>query len=255
MFCAEKNPIQTPIDSLVEELNSFCVDTESFDEESLKAYRLQLVRIKNLAGGLMAETSTKEHNYNTEEVKEYIKQILLDGYNLKATELSANPRMLEAQKLKRFEALIKECVEDSSSPFCAKNFKVEHLEGLRKNIVASKTLHELRQAVKLMIAPLSYYQEQKLWLDEIDMLNDEIDSLTKIAEERKRVIDEIVGAYDADCQDMQTLKLCEQAKAKHKLSDEEAAKVGGISRKKLLRLRKDIQLNDFNAEDDLCNLF
>ena len=240
----------TPVDSLVQELNSLCVDVATLGEEELKAYRLQLAKIKNLAGGLMAETSTKEHHYNTEAVKEYIKQILNDGFNLKPTELSDNPKFKDAQKLKRFATIITDCVEDS--PFSANNFTVAHLQGLRKNIAASKTLHDLRQAVKLMIEPLAYTLQQQDESDLIEELTTEVDSLTRVAEERKRVIDELVGCYDSDCQDIETLMLCEAAKKQHNLSDEQAAKVGGISRKKLLRLRTDIKLNDFMLED-VCN--
>lgn len=240
MFCV--NDTTTPVDSLVQELNALSVDITALDEEGLKAYRLQLAKIKSLAGGLMAETSTKEHKYDMEEVKEYINQILLDGYNLKPTELGSHPEFKDAQNLKRFESLIAECVEQS--PFGA-TFTVEHLQGLRKNIAASKTLHQLRQAVKLMIKPLEYALQQQDSLALLEQLADDVDSLTQLAEERKRVLDEVVGCYEDDCKDMETLKLCELAKKKHKLSDDEAAKVGGISRKKLLRLRADIDLGDF----------
>lgn len=250
MFCADNTHTTAIVDSLVQELNSLCVDVTTLDEEELKTYRLQLAKIKTLAGGLMAETSTKEHHYNTDEVKEYINQILIDGYNLKPTELSTNPKFKDAQKLKRFTTIIAECVE--ASPFSAKNFTVAHLQGLRKNIAASKTLHELRQAVKLMIEPLIYFLQQQDESDLIEELTNEVDSLTQIAEERKRVIDELVGCYDSDCQDIETLKLCEAAKKRHNLSDEQAAKVGGISRKKLLKLRADIELNGFMLED-VCN--
>ena len=250
MFYADTAPTTTPVDSLVQELNSLCVDVTTLGEEELKTYRLQLAKIKTLAGGLMAETSIKEHHYNTNEVREYINQILIDGYNLKPTELSTHPKFKDAQKLRRFTTIITECVE--LSPFSANNCTITDLQGLRKNIAASKTLHELRQAVKLMIEPLAYtlaYQDES---DLIDELTDEVDRLTQVAEERKRVIDELVGCYEDVDQDVQTLKLCEAAKKQHNLSDEEAAKVGGISRKKLLRLRKDIQLSDFMLED-VCN--
>lgn len=239
MFCDDS----TPVDSLVQELHSLCVDVTSLSEDELKAYRLQLAKIKTLAGGLMAETSTKEHNYDMVEVKEYINQILLDGYNLKPTELSDRPEFKDAQKLKRFESLIAECVE--LSPFGANNFHVEHLQDLRKNIATSKTLHQLRQAVKLMIKPLDYALQQEDSMALLEQLANDVDSLTQLAEERKRVLDEVVGCYESDCKDIETLKLCELAKKKHKLSDDQAAKVGGISRKKLLRLRADIDLGDF----------
>ena len=248
MFCV--NDTTTPVDSLVQELNALSVDITALDEEGLKAYRQQLAKIKSLAGGLMAETSTKEHNYDMEEVKEYINKILLDGYNLKPTELGSHPEFKDAQKLKRFESLIAECVEQS--PFGANTFTVEHLQDLRKNIAASKTLHQLRQAVKMMIKPLDYALQQQDSLALMEQLANDVDSLTRIAEERKRVLDEVVGCYESDCKDIETLKLCELAKKKHKLSDDEAAKVGGISRKKLLKLRADIELNDFMLED-VCN--
>ena len=250
MFQSNNTPTQTPVDGFVQELNSLCVDVTTLGEEELKAYRLQLAKIKTLAGGLMAETSTKEHHYDTDAVKAYITQVLVDGFNLLPTEVASNPKFKDAQKLTRFSLLIKECVE--ASPF-GSSFNVTHLQGLCKNIAASKTLHDLRQAVKLIIPLLKHYREQEDESDLIDYLTNEVDSLSRIAKERKRVIDELVGCYEDVDQDVQTLKLCEEAKKQHNLSDEEAAKVGGISRKKLLRLRKDIQLSDFMLED-VCSL-
>ena len=245
------NQIITPVDALVQELSLLCVDPSTMDEEELRIYRLQLAKIKTLTGGLMANTSTKQHHYNTEAVKAYINQILSDGYALKATELSSNRAFVEAQKIKRFSHIIKECVE--SSPFGA-SFNIPHLKGLCKNIAASNTLHELRQAVKLIIEPLRYYREQQDQADLIEYLTNEVDALSSVADERQRVIEAIVGTYEDADRDIQTLRLCEAAKLQHGLSDEEAAKVGGISRKKLLSLRKNIQLNTFNAnEESLCN--
>lgn len=249
MFTPTDTRTHTPLDGLVQAFDAFSVDVTTLDEEELKLYRLQLAKIKTLAGGLMAETSTKQHHYNTEALKEYINKILLDGYNLKATELSASPAFRDAQKLKRFAPIITECVE--SSPF-GKTFSVAHLQGLCKNIAASKTLHDLRQAVKLIIEPLKFYREQEETSELIAYLTSENDAIQKIADERKRVIDELVGCYDDQLKDIETLKLCEAAKKQHNLSDEEAAKVGGISRKKLLRLRADIKLNDFMLEE-ICN--
>ena len=243
--------IVTPVDVVVQELASLHVDTTMMDDNALRVYRLQLNKIKTLSGGLMAKTSTKKHDYNTKEVEAYIKQILSDGYALKATELSSNPAFVEAQKINRFSDLIKECVK--SSPF-GTSFNVPHLKGLCKHIASSNTLHELRQAVKLIIEPLRYFREQEDQSELIDQLTTEVDELSSIADERKRVIDEIVGAYEDADKDVQTLRLCESAKLLHGLSDEEAAKVGGISRKKLLSLRKNITLsNSCIEEETLCN--
>jgi len=267
MFQPNNTPTQTPVDGLVKELNNLCVDVTTLGEEELKAYRLQLAKIKTLAGGLMAETATKEHNYDDDEVKEYIDAILEDGFNLQATELSDEPKFVDAQRLKRWEDLIAERVEASS--FGAKKFKIHSLRLLRSNIAKAKTIHELRQAVALMIDPLQLWNDHCVLVQMtsskqqvidnkdtdqyIDSLLIEIEEKDKILKERKRVIDELVGCYEDVDQDVQTLKLCEEAKKQHNLSDEEAAKVGGISRKKLLRLRKDIQLSDFMLED-VCSL-
>lgn len=267
MFQPNNTPTQTPVDGLVKELNNLCVDVTTLGEEELKAYRLQLAKIKTLAGGLMAETATKELNYDDDEVKEYIDAILEDGFNLKATELSDEPKFVDIQKLKRWKDLIAERVEASS--FGTKKFKILSLRLLRSNIAKAKTLHELRQAVALMIDPLQLWNDHCVLVqmtsskqqvidnrdtdNYIDSLLIEIEEKNKILKERKRVIDELVGCYEDVDQDVQTLKLCEKAKKQHNLSDEEAAKVGGISRKKLLRLRKDIQLSDFMLED-VCSL-
>lgn len=266
MFYADTAPTTTPVDSLVQELNSLCVDVTTLGEEELKTYRLQLAKIKALAGGLMAETSTKEHNYDDDEVKEYIDAILEDGFNLQATELSDEPKFVDAQRLKRWEDLIAERVEASS--FGAKKFRIHSLRLLRSNIAKAKTLHELRQAVTLMIDPLQLWNDHCVLVEMtsskqqaidneetdqyIDSLLIEIEEKDKILKERKRVIDELVGCYEDVDQDVQTLKLCEAAKKQHNLSDVEAAKVGGISRNKLLKLRADIQLSDFMLED-VCN--
>lgn len=267
MFQPNNTPTQTPVDCLVKELNNLCVDVTTLGEEELKAYRLQLAKIKTIAGGLMAETATNEHNYDDDEVKEYIDAILEDGFNLQATELSDEPKFVDAQRLKRWKDLIAERVEASS--FGAKKFKIHSLRLLRSNIAKAKTLHELRQAIALMIDPLQLWNDHCVLVQKTshkqvaidnkdtdqytDSLLIEIEEKNKILKERKRVIDELVGCYEDVDQDVQTLKLCEEAKKQHNLSDEEAAKVGGISRKKLLRLRKDIQLSDFMLED-VCSL-
>ena len=96
-------------------------------------------------------------------------------------------------------------------------------------IASAKTIHELRQAVKLIIDPLAYYREQTEQKDLIEFLTTSLDESDKINSEYKRIVSELVGCYEGACKDLETLRLCEAAKKQHDLSDEEAAKVGGIS--------------------------
>ena len=251
-----KQPELSAIDTILYNLSNDSTDPKALSQEELDAYRLSLAAIKKAVGVKMAETATKEHNYDIDEVTEYIDNILEDGFNLQATELSDEPKFVDAQKLKRWEDLIAERVE--LSPFGSKKFKIHSLRLLRSNIAKAKTLHDLRQAVTLMIGPLELYRDhcvlvqrtsaKQVAIDNketdkyIDELLLEIEAKDKLLAERKRVLDEILTVYNEQDEDLLLLSNIESAKKQHNLSDTEAAKVFGCSRKKLLALRERITL-------------
>ena len=257
-----KQPELSAIDTILYNLSNDSTDPKALSQEELDAYRLSLAAIKKAVGVKMAETATKEHNYDIDEVTEYIDNILEDGFNLQATKLSGEPQFVDAQKLKRWEDLIAERVE--LSPFGSKKFKIHSLRLLRSNIAKAKTLHDLRQAVMLMIDPLSLYRDhcvlvQKTSAKQQAIDNKEVDSyidsilieneeLHKESAERKRVIDELLSVYSESDSDIDKLHNIESAKAEHNLSDTQAAKMFGISRTKLTALRESIVLNASPAE-------
>ena len=260
-----KQPELSAMDAILYNLSNDSTDPKSLSQEELDAYRLSLAAIKKAVGVKMAETATKEHNYNIDEVTKYIDNILEDGFNLQATELSDEPKFVDAQKLKRWEDLIAERVE--LSPFGSKKFKIHSLRLLRSNIAKAKTLHDLRQAVLLMIDPLSLYRDQCVLMQKtsakqvaidnketdlyIDSLLLEIEQKDKLLAERKRVIDSIVSVYSESDNDIDVLRNIENAKAEHNLSDTQAAKMFGISRTKLTALRKSIVLNASQVKEQV----
>jgi hypothetical protein len=251
-----KQPELSPLETVAYDLTNITVNPKDMDGADLEKYRLQLANIKKLVGIKMAETATKEHNYDVDAITAYIDDILEDGYNLQATELSDYPEFVDAQKLKRWDTLIAERVE--ASMFGAKQFKIHSLRLLRSNIASAKTLHDLRQAVTLMISPLELYRDhcvlvqrtsaKQVAIDNketdqyIDDLLNEIEAKDKLLAERKRVLDEILTVYNEQDEELLLLSNIESAKKEHNLSDTEAAKVFGCSRKKLLAMRERITL-------------
>lgn len=257
MSYTPKQPELSPLETVLHQLSNDGTDPKSLTEEQLKAYRLDLAAIKKAVGAKMAETSTKEHIYDIEEVTEYIDSILEDGFNLIETELSDYPEFIDAQKLTRWSDLIAERV--AASPFGAKKFKIHSLRFLRANIARSKTMHELRQAVRMMIGPLQLWNDHCVLVQKtsrkqvaidnketdqyIDSLLIEIEEKDKLLAQRKRVIDEICSVYSEGDSDIELLRNIESAKKEHNLSDTQAAKMFGISRTKLNALRKSTVLN------------
>ena len=267
MSLKPKQPEPAPLDVLVYDLSNDDTDVKNLSQEQLAAYRLNLLAIKKAVGAKMAETSTKEHIYDIEEVTEYIDSILEDGFNLQSTELSDEPQFVDAQRLTRWADLIAERVE--ASMFGAKQFKIHSLRLLRSKIAKAKTLHDLRQAVTVMIDPLQLWRDHCVLVQKtsrkqvaidnketdqyIDDLLLEIEAKDKLLAERKRVIDEICSVYSEGDSDIELLRNIERAKKEHNLSDTQAAKMFGISRKKLLTLRDKIDLNASPADPSCAN--
>lgn len=258
-----KQPELAPLDTILYYLSNDGTEVKNLSQEQLAAYRLNLLAIKKAVGAKMAETSTKEHIYDLKEVTEYIDSILEDGFNLIETELSDYPAFIDAQRLTRWSDLIAERV--AASLFGAKQFKIHSLRLLRSNIARSKTMHELRQAVTMMIDPLQLWNDHCLLVQKtsrkqvaidnketdqyIDSLLIEIEEKDKLLAQRKRVIDEICSVYSESDSDFDTLRNIESAKKEHNLSDTQAAKMFGISRTKLTALRESIDLNASPAVD------
>ena len=238
---------ELPLDDVIFALSSTDITPKELNPEELQAYQRQLSRVSTMIAARMAETSTKEHNYDDDLVTAYIDKVLEDGFSLKETELSSTPELMEAQRLKRWRGLIAERVE--LSPFSAKKFKVHSLRLLRSNIAKAKTLLDLRQAVAQMIGPLELYREhcaerEQLAADSretmkyIESLLVQIEHKDKLLAERKRVIDEIFAVYSEDDNDIALLGNIENAKKQHNMSDTQAAALFGVSRRRLQTLRE-----------------
>jgi len=238
---------ELPLDDVVSALASNDTKPKELGPEELETYRRQLSALKKMVGVKMAETATKEHNYDEAVLTAYIDKVLEDGFNLIETELSDSPELIEAQRLKRWADLIAERVE--LSPFGSRKFKVHPLRLLRSNIAKARTLHDLRQAVAQMIGPLELYREycalqeelaadNKETMKYVESLLIEIEQKDKLLGERKRVINEILAVYSEDDSEIALLRNIENAKRQHKLSDTEAAAWLGLNRRKLQSLRE-----------------
>ena len=262
----------TVIDGLLIQLNSINCSPDNLSSSELKARRLSLVRLNKQVKEKLAETSTKDRiNYDVTEIENYIEKILSDGFDLKKTEPSDNEEFIDAQKLKFWSKLISERVE--ASEFGSKKFKIDSLRLQRSAIASAKTLHALRQAVKHMISPLQLYREyselvqatspkqliedHEATMTELEGILLELEAEKKISLERKRIIDSMLSVYQEHDEEIVLLRNCESAKKEHNLSDAQAADMFGISRKKLLGLRKDIIFNVPNSPylENTCQEF
>jgi hypothetical protein len=244
------------ITQIIEQMEDSEVDISDLTPMQLQSYRNQLKRLEGMCGAKMAETSTKDHYYDDEDVCKYIDTILNRGFNLETTALGDFPNFIDAQRLRRWTTMIAERV--AASEFSAKKFRVHSLRLLRSNIAASKNLHDLRQAVNLMISPLELWRDHLATCDKYSEKNQKaetaeqtkyVDAILKrleksesLCKESKRVLDEIMGYYDEGMGDISLLRNCENAKKSQGLSDEQAASLFGINRKALQRLRKNIVL-------------
>lgn len=214
-------------------------------QSELEAYRLELAKIRSAIGKRMAETSTKPHIYDDSLIVQYIDDVLTNGWNLIETSLSDEPLLVDAQHLKRWATVIKDRAMISSFG----TLQAYSLRLLRSNIVKSKTLHELRQAVGLMVGPLQLHrevvaltdqlkQDSQASLSEIAELASELEAANQLLAERKRVLDAVFEVYDEGDSDMVLLRNIESAKAQHGLSDTVAAAMFGCTRQKLRTMRE-----------------
>lgn len=244
------------ITQIIEQMEDSEVDISDLTPMQLQSYRNQLKRLEGICGAKMAETSTKEHSYDDDDVSKYIDTILDRGFNLEATALGDFSDFIDAQRLRRWSTLISERV--AVSEFSVKNFRVYSLRLLRSNIAASKNLHDLRQAVNLMISPLELWRDHLATCDKYSEKNQKAETAEQtkyvnailkrleksesLCKESKRILDEIIGYYDEGAGDIVLLRNCENAKKSQGLSDEQAASLFGINRKALQRLRKSVVL-------------
>jgi hypothetical protein len=255
-FKPSEMPVRSPRSQILFQLESDSIKPS--DPDDLLAYRRFLSNLVKAAATKMAETSTKVHEYDDVEVEAYIDRILENGFKLKETNLSDVSDFEDAQKLKRWSDLIGERVEVSE--FSAEKWKAKSLRTLRSAIAQAKTLHELRQAVNGMIGPLQLWREHQALLEatspkQVALENKEsmkytesvlleLEDMTALAEERGRVLNELLSFYNEDDMDIVLLRKCETAKKEHCLSDQQAAQMFGISRTKLLKLRTEIILSE-----------
>lgn len=233
------------------------IEIEASETESrvLKTIRIQLQTAKKQIGKLMSDTSTKDiqailDTYEEGEIEEYIASIIEGAWLADATKAKFIAEHEDIQQLRIFGDCIKKAVE--ASPFGLRKFKIKHLQPIRTKLAASKTIHELRQWCKTMAAQLEYYrtvsEELQDKADMIEWLTSETERMYKITEEAYRVTSTIVPYYDAGLNDIALLKNIENTKKANNLSDAEAAKLFGVSRTKLLALRKEIQLDALTPE-------
>ena len=260
-FTPSEVRVRSSNNEILYQIENNLIKPETSDPDDLLAYRRVLLNLMKIASVKMAETSGKAHNYDDDEVKAYIDRILENGFKLEMTNLSDFSDFEDAQKLKRWSELIWERVE--ASEFSAQKWKAKPLRLLRSAIAQAKTLHELRQAVNRMIGPLQLWREHRALLEatspeqlaleneaamkELETVLLESESHRKLADERGRVINELLSFYSEDDSDIALLRNCETAKKEHDLSDQQAAQMFGISRTKLLKLRTEITFSEPQA--------
>lgn len=243
------------LQAVLNTLDKIEIEASDTDSQVLKVIRIQLQTAKKQIGKLMSDTSTKDiqailDTYEEGEIEEYIDCIIEGAWLADATKAKFIAEHEDIQQLRIFGDYIKKAVE--ASPFGLRKFKIKHLQPIRTKLAASKTIHELRQWCKMMAAQLEYYRATEEALQEktelIDWLTSETERMYKITEEAYRVASTIVPYYDAGMNDIALLKNIENAKKANNLSDTEAAKLFGVSRTKLLALRKEIQLDALTPE-------
>lgn len=223
------------------------------DHEDVSQYRQQLSKIIKQTGNLLSSTSEKEHNYDVAKLKQYVQFILSEAWACRNVGLDVYEEFTDAQKLNRFSAIIHECVERSN--FTEKNLRgLEGVSVQRADIAKAKSLRELRSACKAMSGPLSVarklaqLQEEYTELYECSIASSDLDAaLVKLNEaetsneELRRVLNEVCALYDPKAEGKDLLLQIEEYKETHKCSDDEACKPFGISRSKLVRMRKDFK--------------
>lgn len=236
-------------------LDKIEIEASDTDNKVLKIIRIQLQTAKKQIGKLMSDTSTKDiqailDTYEEGEIEEYIDCIVEGAWLADAAKAKFIAEHEDIQQLRIFGDYIKKAVE--ASPFGLRKFKIKHLQSIRTKLAASKTIHELRQWCKMMAAQLEYYrgieEELKDTKESVEWLTSETERMYKITEEAYRVANCVVPYYDAGMNDIALLKNIENAKKANNLSDTEAAKLFGVSRTKLLALRKEIQLDALTPE-------
>lgn len=236
-------------------LDKIEIEASDTDNKVLKIIRIQLQTAKKQIGKLMSDTSTKDiqailDTYEEGEIEEYIDCIIEGAWLADVAKAKFIAEHEDIQQLRIFGDYIKKAVE--ASPFGLRKFKIKHLQSIRTKLAASKTIHELRQWCKMMAAQLEYYrgieEELKDTKESVEWLTSETERMYKITEEAYRVANCVVPYYDAGMNDIALLKNIENAKKANNLSDTEAAKLFGVSRTKLLALRKEIQLDALTPE-------
>lgn len=126
--------------------------------EELTGHRASIIQLKVHLTSKLAETAAKKDvAHDRAEISAYITKILEDGFNLLSMPLGAEPGFRDLQKIRAFKPLIAAAVD--ASPFSKKKFRVHELRFQRGAIARSKTIHELRQNVDLMIGPLKIHRE------------------------------------------------------------------------------------------------
>lgn len=222
---------------------------QGMTDQQVLEHRKSILQLAKQVRYALASTSTKEHNYNDEDVMLYVQSVLTRGYALEATKLSHNTLFTDAQHLTWWKHIIKACVQESA--FSTQQFKINALAYQRNAIEQSSTLHELRQAIKAMIGPLTMYREYNTPEEPIEydlateeQLIVEIEQLTLELTECKRVIAEMTHIYNepliAKRDKQKTIDSIDAFKKEHNCTNEEACKVFDISVSTLKRMRKEL---------------
>lgn len=100
-----------PLDDVIAALVNNGTNPKDLSAEELQTYRRQLSAVGKMVGAKMADTATKQHEYDEALVTSYIDLVLENGSRLVETPLSAKPELIDAQRLKRWADLIPERVE------------------------------------------------------------------------------------------------------------------------------------------------
>lgn len=133
-------------------------DVEAMSETEISDHRVEIIRLRHHLNVKLGETATERAAAPDEaDVATHITRILEDGFRLLDTGLAQSGEFRDIQNDRRYASLIRVLVE--ASPFAEKRFKIHDLRLQRSEIARSKTIHELRQAVRRMIGPLRLHRD------------------------------------------------------------------------------------------------
>jgi len=206
----------------------------SKDVSTVKSARIKLLQANALILQKLSETSQSE--VSSEQVIDYCSLIIEQA--LAGQAQSAVPEQLITTKNKHTSSYIKQAISNYTNKFCTDNGL---LQLAFKQINKSKTIAELKAALKVyaqaaeLTTELQHQVEHSEWLS---TQVDELDQQQRQSLDYKQKFNEVINVMDASDEDYFLLVEAEAMIKNNNLNDTEACKVLGITRNKLNSLRR-----------------